>query len=120
MLFWQFANDIVPVAQAKRFYPLFGQMSSLAPVVAGLCVVRFTSAVSSGGKGKAVTEGLLDFVLVRRTPRPVTAPCFEMGSSVLLSSRPSLRRLPACRLALLFLESVSAGCALWFESAVSC
>lgn len=65
MLFWQFANDIVPVAQAKRFYPLFGQMSSLAPVVAGLCVVRFTSAVPSGGKGKAVTEGLLDFVLVR-------------------------------------------------------
>lgn len=67
MLFWQFANDIVPVAQAKRFYPLFGQMSSLAPVVAGLCVVRFTNVVSSGGKGKgkAVAEGLLDFVLVR-------------------------------------------------------
>ncbi|CAM9350401.1 unnamed protein product [Pylaiella littoralis] len=64
VLFWQFANDIVPVAQAKRFYPLFGQMSSLAPVVAGLCVVRFTNAVSStGGKGKGVTEGLLDFVL---------------------------------------------------------
>lgn len=68
MLFWQFANDIVPVAQAKRFYPLFGQMSSLAPVVAGLCVVRFTNAVSSGGKGKAVAEGLLDFVLVRARP----------------------------------------------------
>lgn len=66
VLFWQFANDIVPVAQAKRFYPMFGQMSSLAPVVAGLCVVRFTSAASGAeGKGKAVTEGLLDFVLVR-------------------------------------------------------
>ncbi|CAN0434720.1 unnamed protein product, partial [Ectocarpus fasciculatus] len=63
VLFWQFANDIVPVAQAKRFYPLFGQMSSLAPVVAGLCVVRFTSAKSVGGGKKAVTEGLLDFVL---------------------------------------------------------
>ncbi|CAM9281204.1 unnamed protein product, partial [Hapterophycus canaliculatus] len=63
VLFWQFANDVVPVAQAKRFYPLFGQMSSLAPVVAGLCVVRFTNTVSSGGKTKAVAEGLLDFVL---------------------------------------------------------
>ncbi|CAM9930874.1 unnamed protein product [Ectocarpus sp. 13 AM-2016] len=63
VLFWQFANDIVPVAQAKRFYPLFGQMSSLAPVVAGLCVVRFTNAKSLGGEKKAVTEGLLDFVL---------------------------------------------------------
>ncbi|CAM9670512.1 unnamed protein product [Laminaria digitata] len=65
VLFWQFANDIVPVTQAKRFYPLFGQMSSLAPVVAGLCVVRFTSAAAAGveGKSKAVAEGLLDFVL---------------------------------------------------------
>lgn len=74
VLFWQFANDVVPVAQAKRFYPLFGQMSSLAPVVAGLCVVRFTSAVSSGGKGKAVTEGLLDFVLVRSRTSGVFLP----------------------------------------------
>ncbi|CAM9666825.1 unnamed protein product, partial [Choristocarpus tenellus] len=44
VLFWQFANDIVPVKQAKRFYPLFGQLSSLAPVVAGQCVVRFATS----------------------------------------------------------------------------
>lgn len=72
MLFWQFANDIVPVAQAKRFYPLFGQMSSLAPVVAGLCVVRFTNGVSMGGKGEGEGEvatqgeGVPDFMLVRK------------------------------------------------------
>mmetsp|Transcript_12749 Transcript_12749/g.19745 ORF Transcript_12749/g.19745 Transcript_12749/m.19745 type:complete len:576 (-) Transcript_12749:1886-3613(-) len=43
LLFWQFANDVVNVNQAKRFYPLFAQMSGLAPVVAGQYVVRYTS-----------------------------------------------------------------------------
>jgi AAA family ATP:ADP antiporter len=43
LLFWQFANDVVPIDQAKRFYPLFAQMSGLAPVLAGQYVVRFAS-----------------------------------------------------------------------------
>lgn len=43
ILFWQFANDVVPVTQAKRFYPLFAQMSGLAPIVAGQYVVRYAS-----------------------------------------------------------------------------
>ena len=69
VLFWQFANDIVPVAQAKRFYPLFGQMSSLATVLAGLCVMRFTGGASgSGEKSKAVSDGLVDYVMVRHMP----------------------------------------------------
>ena len=43
LLFWQYANDVVSVEQAKRFYPLFAQMSGLAPVLAGQYVVRFAS-----------------------------------------------------------------------------
>jgi len=43
ILFWQFANDVVPVSQAKRFYPLFAQMSGLAPIFAGQYVVRYAS-----------------------------------------------------------------------------
>jgi AAA family ATP:ADP antiporter len=43
LLFWQFANDVVSVDQAKRFYPLFAQMSGLAPVLAGQYMVRYTS-----------------------------------------------------------------------------
>jgi AAA family ATP:ADP antiporter len=43
LLFWQFANDVVPVDQAKRFYPLFSQMSGLAPVLAGQFVVLYAS-----------------------------------------------------------------------------
>uniref|UniRef100_A0A7S1ZBM2 ADP,ATP carrier protein n=1 Tax=Ditylum brightwellii TaxID=49249 RepID=A0A7S1ZBM2_9STRA len=43
VLFWQYANEVVPISQAKRFYPLFAQMSGLAPVVAGQYVVHFAS-----------------------------------------------------------------------------
>eukprot|EP00594_Rhizosolenia_setigera_P019701 CAMPEP_0178967720 /NCGR_PEP_ID=MMETSP0789-20121207/17785_1 /TAXON_ID=3005 /ORGANISM="Rhizosolenia setigera, Strain CCMP 1694" /LENGTH=502 /DNA_ID=CAMNT_0020653429 /DNA_START=190 /DNA_END=1698 /DNA_ORIENTATION=- len=43
LLFWQFANDVVSVDQARRFYPLFAQMSGFAPILAGQYVVRFTS-----------------------------------------------------------------------------
>ena len=43
LLFWQYANDVVPVEQAQRFYPLFAQLSGLAPVLAGQYVVRYAS-----------------------------------------------------------------------------
>ena len=49
LLFWQFANDVVSVDQAKRFYPLFAQMSGLAPVLAGQYVVRYASKAQHFG-----------------------------------------------------------------------
>eukprot|EP00980_Cylindrotheca_fusiformis_P008847 scaffold1888_cov120-Cylindrotheca_fusiformis.AAC.17 len=49
LLFWQFANDVVSVDQATRFYPLFAQMSGLAPVLAGQYVVRFASKAEDFG-----------------------------------------------------------------------
>lgn len=49
LLFWQFANDVVSIDQAKRFYPLFAQMSGLAPVVAGQYMVRYTSKAADFG-----------------------------------------------------------------------
>lgn len=49
ILFWQFANDVVPVTQAKRMYPLFAQMSGLAPVLAGQYVVHFASQAKDFG-----------------------------------------------------------------------
>ena len=59
LLFWQFANDVVPVAQAKRFYPLFAQMSGLAPVLAGQYVVRYASqAVDFGSSLNRLTAAI--------------------------------------------------------------
>ena len=49
LLFWQFANDVVSIEQARRFYPLFAQMSGLAPVLAGQYVVRYTSRAENFG-----------------------------------------------------------------------
>jgi len=49
LLFWQFANDVVSVDQAKRFYPLFAQMSGLAPILAGQFVVRYASKAPTFG-----------------------------------------------------------------------
>jgi ATP:ADP antiporter, AAA family len=47
LLFWQFANDVVSVPEAQRFYPLFAQMSGLAPIVAGQYMVHYTSQAAS-------------------------------------------------------------------------
>jgi ATP:ADP antiporter, AAA family len=49
LLFWQFANDVVAVDEAKRMYPLFAQMSGLAPVFAGQYVVRYASKAADFG-----------------------------------------------------------------------
>lgn len=49
ILFWQFANDVVPIDEAKRFYPLFSQMGGLAPIVAGQYVAKFASQASDFG-----------------------------------------------------------------------
>jgi len=35
LLFWQCANDVTPIDQAKRFYPLFAVLGNMAPIVSG-------------------------------------------------------------------------------------
>jgi len=35
LLFWQFANDVTSLQQAKRFYPLFAVIGNLAPIFSG-------------------------------------------------------------------------------------
>lgn len=49
ILFWKFANDVVAVSQAKRFYPLFAYLSSFGPMIAGQYVVRYASKAPNFG-----------------------------------------------------------------------
>jgi len=35
LLFWQCANDMTPLEQARRFYPLFAVFGNLAPILSG-------------------------------------------------------------------------------------
>lgn len=55
LLFWQFANDVITVDEAKRFYPLFGQLSSVAPIIAGQCVARVADGGDFGGSLRILT-----------------------------------------------------------------
>ena len=50
ILFWTYANDVVSIPQAERFYPLFSQMSGLAPIVAGQFVVHYASRAKDFGE----------------------------------------------------------------------
>lgn len=43
LLFWQFANEVTPMGQAKRFYPLFAVLGNLAPVVSGKVMTYIVS-----------------------------------------------------------------------------
>lgn len=53
LLFWQVANDITTVSQAKRFYPLFAVTGNLAPIVSG----RVMSMLINEQKAKGLDFG---------------------------------------------------------------
>ncbi|GMI35771.1 hypothetical protein TeGR_g8730 [Tetraparma gracilis] len=84
ILFWQVANEVVPVEQARRFYPLFGQMSSLAPVCAGQYVVRYSSRAGS-------FEGSLHRLTAGTTACGIAiAACYHAGNKYIERTEPHL------------------------------
>jgi AAA family ATP:ADP antiporter len=42
LLFWQFANEIVKIHEAKRFYTLFGMLANVGLIAAGSAVTYFS------------------------------------------------------------------------------
>jgi ATP/ADP translocase len=51
LLFWQVANDITTVSQAKRFYPLFAVTGNLAPIVSGRVMSMLINEQKAKGLG---------------------------------------------------------------------
>lgn len=51
LLFWQFANDIVKMQEAKRFYSLFGVISNFALIASGIAVQYFSDIRSHVPEG---------------------------------------------------------------------
>jgi AAA family ATP:ADP antiporter len=54
LLFWSFANQVCSVAEAKKFYPLFGMFANVALVVSG----NFVTYVAEMRKTMPVEEGV--------------------------------------------------------------
>ena len=59
LLFWQLANRINPISEAKRFYPIYGFWSNLALVSAGLLLKHADPIMKSWSK--VLPSGKKDF-----------------------------------------------------------
>lgn len=105
LLFWQFANDVVSVDQAKRFYPLFAQMSGLAPVLAGQFVVRYASKAPTFNASMHRLTGAVTFAgamicyfyhvatkYIERTERVADAPT---GEGDIAEGKPKKKKKPS-------------------------
>lgn len=51
LLFWQLANQITSIAEAKRFYPMFGLLAQVGLISSGQLVRWFASISTASGTG---------------------------------------------------------------------
>jgi AAA family ATP:ADP antiporter len=51
LIFWQFANSIIPTVEAKRIYPMFSLVGHIGPIFASHFMIKFiTDNANSGSK----------------------------------------------------------------------
>lgn len=59
LLFWQFANAITPVKEAKRFYGMFGFVGNFGLLFSGPMILTISHAIHSLGLERNVATGLM-------------------------------------------------------------
>jgi ATP:ADP antiporter, AAA family len=59
LLFWQFANSITPVQEAKRFYGMFGFLGNFGLLLSGPGIIIVSQYVSSLGLARVEKTGLM-------------------------------------------------------------
>ncbi|MCP5322745.1 MAG: NTP/NDP exchange transporter [Candidatus Paracaedibacteraceae bacterium] len=59
LLFWQFANAITPVKEARRFYGMFGFLGNFGLLISGPGIILVSRYVRSFGLSRAETTGLM-------------------------------------------------------------
>lgn len=59
LLFWQFANAITPVKEARRFYGMFGFLGNFGLVFSGPAIILVSRYVRSFELSRAETTGLM-------------------------------------------------------------
>lgn len=59
LLFWQFANAITPVKEARRFYGMFGFLGNFGLLLSGPMIIYITNSIHKLGLGRIESTGLM-------------------------------------------------------------
>lgn len=59
LLFWTCANEVTPISQAKRFYPLFAILGNLGPIASGQTMAYVSRNRPEGMDGEMAFERTL-------------------------------------------------------------
>jgi AAA family ATP:ADP antiporter len=59
LLFWQFANAITPVKEARRFYGMFGFLGNFGLLLSGPMIIYVSQSIHSLGLGRTEATGLM-------------------------------------------------------------
>lgn len=59
LLFWQFANAITPVKQARRFYGMFGFLGNFGLLLSGPAIIFVSESIHHMGLPRAEATGLM-------------------------------------------------------------
>lgn len=59
LLFWQFANAITPVKEARRFYGMFGFLGNFGLLFSGPAIIYVSHSIHSQGLGRYESTGLM-------------------------------------------------------------
>ncbi len=59
LLFWQFANAITPVKEARRFYGMFGFLGNFGLLLSGPAIILVSNSIHNLGLSRAESTGLM-------------------------------------------------------------
>ena len=59
LLFWQFANAITPVKEARRFYGMFGFLGNFGLLLSGPAIILVSQSIHAMGLGRSESTGLM-------------------------------------------------------------
>jgi ATP:ADP antiporter, AAA family len=59
LLFWQFANAITPVKEARRFYGMFGFVGNFGLLLSGPMIIYVSSSIHEMGLSRNASTGLM-------------------------------------------------------------
>lgn len=59
LLFWQFANSITPVKEARRFYGMFGFLGNFGLLLSGPAIILISQSIHGLGLSRSESTGLM-------------------------------------------------------------